>query len=61
MRFGRYEIDITKPPEGPPGTIIRESIFGDKETKESIRDKEDYKMYIQEFRRQMDKKYGGKK
>lgn len=34
------------PPPGPPCRIIRDGFFGSKETKESIRAREDYEVYM---------------
>ena len=40
----------TKPPKGPPCREIRTGFFGSKETKRSIRAREDYEVYMQGYR-----------
>jgi len=41
---------IPKPPPGPPGRTFRFTIFGSKETKESIRARQDYEVYMRGYR-----------
>ena len=41
---------MNKPPKGPPGREIRFGIFGSRETKKSIRAREDYEVYMQGYR-----------
>ena len=43
------EIEITQPPKGPPCRTICFGLFGRRETRESIRAREDYAVYIKAY------------
>lgn len=49
----KYIVDISKPPIGPPIRIFRESFFFYGETKESKNNTENWKIYINEYRRNL--------
>jgi len=41
---------LPKPPEPPPNRTFRCGLLGDKETKESIKLREDYEIYMRGYR-----------
>ena len=44
------EIIVTPPPKGPPGRTYKDfGFFGNRETKESVRAREDYTIYIKAY------------
>lgn len=43
-------IDKSKPPSGSPGRVFRFGLFGEQETKESVRQREDYETYMRGWR-----------
>ena len=57
MKFGKYEVDTSRPPIRPPGRIVREGFFSFGETKESKQDHKDYKAYLEAY----GKAIGGKR
>ena len=44
------KVNTSKPPLGPPLRIIKCSIFGERETKESILNTKSWHSYIKEYR-----------
>lgn len=46
-----YIVDITKPPIGPPMVTIKQGLFSNKETEESVKRRLLWNDYIVEYRK----------